>query len=285
MKKNLLKTFALATIIALASCSKDDATTTTPTATEPDPVVLTEEENEEYSIVQADSDESTTEFAEVMESVELPAFKGNADYFGPEICGMKPKGVFNPTTLSYDFVYNFSADGTCDFRGKSISGQVSISVNASKLVTIKFTNFKISSRKTRNIFKLVHTMNGTINMPYTAETSKKYKYSIDVITSVDYKGKKRDRKKRSEGELSIVNTAESITVNYTDVTRFALIKFNAKATNLKLIKSCRDKGFVSGNLEVGNSLNNLKINFGDGTCSNSKWVVTNNGKTAEILLD
>lgn len=285
MKKNILKAFALVILVAFASCSKDDSSSNN-TTTEPDPVALTEEENEEYSIAQADSDENTAEFAEIMESVEIPAFKGNASvYYGPEICGMKPVGILNGATLSYDFTYNFSTDETCDFRGKKVTGKVVISVNASKTVTIKFINFTIKSRESKKVYSITHTMNGSINMPYTTDTSKKYKFEIDSKTTVDYKGNKRDKIRYNEGDLTISNTAESITVNYTALTKLAKVKFTTKASGLKLIKSCREKGFVSGNLTVGNTKNQLKINFGDGTCSNSKWIVTNNGFTSEILLD
>ena len=135
MKTNYLSALALIGLLAFSSCSKDDATTDNKTETPKSTIVLTQDQNVAATTNFAQNVNLVAEFDNLLQSTSL--LKGMATTAtGPEICGQKPAGVFNPTTASYDFKYDFGVfnydyggSDSCKLNDVVIKGKLTISVD------------------------------------------------------------------------------------------------------------------------------------------------------------
>lgn len=304
MKTNYLSALALIGLLAFSSCSKDDATTDNKTETPKSTIVLTQDQNVAATTNFAQNVNLVAEFDNLLQSTSL--LKGMATTAtGPEICGQKPAGVFNPTTASYDFKYDFGVfnydyggSDSCKLNDVVIKGKLTISVDAKNNITLKFDNFYRSDLNDEDGTEVIY--NGTIKAPISTIADKRT-YIVDLFTKYWVNANKVDKIVSLESEIkSTINFTEDIN-NAISASLFnstykiskinSIIDESAKKSqdvdlayltvsgnNIIFEETCKQK-IIGGSLSMTDNIlpkNNSTVTFGD--CASKKWTILNDGK-------
>ncbi len=306
MKTNYLSAIALVGLLAFSSCSKDDASTDNKTTTteEKSTIVLSPEQTVAASNGIAQNLNQIGQFDQLLSTSTL--LKGMATT-GPEICGQKPEGKLNPTTASYDFVYDFGTSGDCTFSGANIKGKLTISVDAKKNITLLFNDFYRKDTQVNEILET--TYNGTMKAPVSNIANQK-SYTADLTTTtkitkindakfmnslprINFSLSSMYRTKfRWEVVLTGVSKTQNLSFNNNKYsvsfideieskglnTESGIANLTVTSTDLVYDKACKQQ-LVAGSLQINDATlpkNNTTITFGD--CASKKWTIRNDGK-------
>ena len=296
MKTNYLSALALIGLLAFSSCSKDDATTDNKTETPKSTIVLTQDQNVAATTNFAQNVNLVAEFDNLLQSTSL--LKGMATTAtGPEICGQKPAGVFNPTTASYDFKYDFGLSENCKLNDVVIKGKLTISVDAKNNITLKFDDFYRSDLNDINGTEVIY--NGTIKAPISTIADKRT-YIVDLYTKNWVAATPKVKVSFESDIKSTINFTEDIN-NAISASLFnstykiskinSIIDESAKTSgsldlayltvsgnNIIFDETCIQK-IIGGSLSMTDNIlpkNNSTVTFGD--CASKKWTILNDGK-------